>query len=571
MLKACTQRRAMRRWKVASTVLLLLALLMLLYAPPAEAQGGVLTEGVPSVGALSPEAPGAFYTFVAAPGALVTIQAVGLTDGMAPSLTLLSPLQQPLASSSADPLGLGGTVRLTYLIRDTGPHFVLVGGTPGSYMVRYGSLAPGAITPLTPGVPTPGQIAQGITLAYSFTADPIQPLNLTISSPDPNLPFAARLLGESGQQLATWAGPSSAVRGVIIPEGAGTYYVMVSSSVAAPGGLLTVQIAAAGVASSPPIVAPPVVQPPPVQPPPAQPPVVQPPPAGICVAYAQQANTVVNIRSGPGTNYAIAAQIPAGGTFQITGRDFTGQWYAGTLPGGAIGWVSSTVVALTGSCSQLALIGASPAGPAITATPTLPGPLLATATYTPTATPPGALPPPPPTATPPGALPPPPTATPPGALPPPPTATYTPTYTPPPPTPTYTPTYTPPPPTATQAAAFPPSPTQYLFEISRDYRVGDTVTFSETLPSPGWHLVRVRVPGLSNQPGNLSSREFTIVVQCFSDTLRWGSGGTNGATPNTCNQAITRRFTFDSNTVSLSIRLEGGPGVTYTLIATRIS
>ena len=136
MTSVRVERRVIRRRAVVIAALLVFALLMLPHAPPAQAQGGVLMEGVPAVGALSPESPGAFYTFISTPGALVTIQAVGLTDGMNPSLTLLSPLQQPVASSSADPLGLGNDARLTYLIRDAGPHFVLLAGTPGNYMVR---------------------------------------------------------------------------------------------------------------------------------------------------------------------------------------------------------------------------------------------------------------------------------------------------------------------------------------------------------------------------------------------------------------------------------------------------
>jgi hypothetical protein len=56
------------------------------------------------------------------------------------------------------------------------------------------------------------------------------------------------------------------------------------------------------------------------------------------------ASTGVNIRSGPGTNYSILGQLSAGQSLPVSGQNDSATWWQVTLPDGAFGWVSASVV-----------------------------------------------------------------------------------------------------------------------------------------------------------------------------------------------------------------------------------
>lgn len=116
-------------------------------------------------------------------------------------------------------------------------------------------------------------------------------------------------------------------------------------------------------------------------------------------------------------------------------------------------------------------------------------------------------------------------------------------------------------PTAT-TAVFPENPTQFSFTLSRD---GANQTFSRTIDSPGWHLVRVNVDGLSNQGGANASREFTFLITYNADNLRWGTN--RNIQNNACNTSVRQFFTVDSNLLTLYLRVESGSSVTYTIFA----
>ena len=50
----------------------------------------------------------------------------------------------------------------------------------------------------------------------------------------------------------------------------------------------------------------------------------------------------LNVRRGPGTNYAVMTALPGGTTLAITGVDRSGYWWRVTLPNGQEGWVSAS-------------------------------------------------------------------------------------------------------------------------------------------------------------------------------------------------------------------------------------
>ena len=517
--------------------LLLIGLMTLSGVSLAFAQDSLLNfESDRRFGEISDTQPIAFYAFNGGAGDLVVAQVIGLAPGMTPTVALNSPSGRQVTFIQGA-AGQTGSTTLSHTLTEPGLYTLQVSmlpGTPrGSFVLAFNGYNALQFVDLPPSGVALNLIANSAPSLFRFvpSADSAVTLNLAGEN------FIAEVYGDEGEYAGTVANPPLQNTNLTLPGG-GLISVLIFA-----GGVDGAVFVSYGTGTGPTGPSAPPQPQPQIQP--TQPPVVPPvateevsAPTGSCTVTG----TGVNVRSGPGTNFNIVATLNGSASVIAVAP---GNWYQILAPSG---YISGTVVGLSGDCSSLP--SANIEGPS--------APLVVTSTPVTDPVGPTNTPPVGPTNTPPVG----PTNTPPVG----------PTNTPPPP-PTLTPTYTPPPPTATptEVAVFPASPTQFLFEISRDYQVGDTVTFSQNLSSPGWHLVRVRVPGLSNQPGNLSSREFTMVLSCVSDTLRWGSGGTLGATPNTCNQAHTHRFTFDNNTSNLSIKLEGGPGVTYTIIATRIS
>ncbi|MFQ3566444.1 MAG: SH3 domain-containing protein [Aggregatilineales bacterium] len=86
------------------------------------------------------------------------------------------------------------------------------------------------------------------------------------------------------------------------------------------------------------------------------------PPTGVCVASSAG---VANIRSGPGTNFAIVGTLNPGQTISLTGTTVLG-WYRVERPG-LVGFMSASVINLSGNCANLPLVGDQPL---ITLTPT---------------------------------------------------------------------------------------------------------------------------------------------------------------------------------------------------------
>jgi Tol biopolymer transport system component/uncharacterized protein YraI len=88
--------------------------------------------------------------------------------------------------------------------------------------------------------------------------------------------------------------------------------------------------------------------------------------ATASAAEAPQAvvNTVrLNFRQGPGTGYAVIDVLEAGDGGTITGKNAAGSWYQVSLSDGRTGWVSSSLVMLTGDASSVPVV-AAPAAPA---------------------------------------------------------------------------------------------------------------------------------------------------------------------------------------------------------------
>ncbi len=80
-------------------------------------------------------------------------------------------------------------------------------------------------------------------------------------------------------------------------------------------------------------------------------------------------DSAMNVRGGPGTNYAVVGALNAGDVARITGKNATGDWWQISFAGGTTGWVYSPLVTTSGDTSAVA-VAQAPAPPPTTIAPT---------------------------------------------------------------------------------------------------------------------------------------------------------------------------------------------------------
>ena len=74
------------------------------------------------------------------------------------------------------------------------------------------------------------------------------------------------------------------------------------------------------------------------------------------------ANQSVNVRRGPGTNYAIVGSLDAGQSFDVIGKNPAGDWYQFSFQG-QTAWVNSGFVGISGDSSKVLVAQNIPAPP----------------------------------------------------------------------------------------------------------------------------------------------------------------------------------------------------------------
>jgi len=98
-------------------------------------------------------------------------------------------------------------------------------------------------------------------------------------------------------------------------------------------------------------------------------PIVQPTAIPTTPQASPAGNADVNVRTGDGTNFPLVAPLRVGQSAEVIGVSARGTgWFQIRLPNGSVGWVSSSVVTVTGDTSTLPRVN-PPAPPAPTATP----------------------------------------------------------------------------------------------------------------------------------------------------------------------------------------------------------
>lgn len=548
------------------------------------AQGGPLAYGQNVTGSLSAEAPFAFYTFNGAANDFVEIQAIGISPGMQPNISLLSAAQDQLATNAGDPYGLGdGTdARITYRLPAAGTYFALVSnttGTPGEYLFRLRGSAASAATAAGAGS-TAVNVAPGTPMQiFSFNAVPGAVLMAVLTTDMPGFSYAAQVRNAQGQVVAILTGDAAQGVTFTVPAGSGSYEVAVTSLTPGVGGVVTLSLGqTTDQASSPPLI------------PTASTSTIlttatpdsgkTTAPTDFCTATG--GNSGVNLRSGPGTTYNPVGQLLPGASLPVTGRSIDGVWYTVNY-NQQTAWLFGGVVVFTGNCGSLPVIQASQVGIVTatssqsgsvfnTATPTSQtGQIISTATATATTqagqvistatattaqnTQPTA------TYTPTTQVQTQPTAT----------YTYTPSYT---PTPTYTPSYTPTTPPAAQVA-----PEDARFNNPLNIPLDNTASVLDFVSYSGGDTedrVRWDITGM-NPNVAITGGQARLVIQttCFGEGTEHIQFFTGGQTYSCGQTIVDREVTNDSRTGSVVITAVGGSG-TYvqwvlTGTATRIN
>lgn len=517
---------------------LFLLLLLIVVVPATAAQGvAVLTYGSSAAGTLSSEAPLNLYTFSGNTGDLVTARVFGLEPGMAPTASLLGPNQQVLAGSALEQLTSGNSVVLSRILPSAGVYTLLVGGSPGGYLVSLSGSAVTAPTPLALPANTPVTLsADGSSQVFSIGNSSPNAIAIAVANSAVQGAFSLAVYNAAGQSLAHFDGAVSDIC-VSIPGGSGN---LTAALAGANGGQplgVTLSVVDGGCAgltvtqSSPPQPAQPTQVPPPATTPEVS------NPQAACTASSGGA---VNVRSGPGTEYGVLTTLQAGVQAAVVGQSGTG-WVVIQI-NGVQGFVSQTVVGIFGSCAGLPII-AAPNQPPAAATAT---PLQQQA----------------PTVTPPQQQAPTATLQQQQQLP---TATLTngqgvqPTATTQqqsPPTVTATASYTP---TATQAAVVAPADSNYAMQVPLD----QTLSVTDFVSFPGGDtedVVGYGVTGLNNSvalPGGQAN--LTLSFSCFGTGTQFISFIVDGQT-RSCGQSYNRTVNADSNTGAVRVRATGGEG-----------
>jgi hypothetical protein len=370
---------------------------------------GILTNGAVIKGSITDQTKILVYSYIAAVGDLIDTHVMGTSPGMNPNLSLLSPTQQQLVTNDDDPFSTLDSTdsRISYLVQTPGVYSFLVSGTNGDFMLRFTVRKVGNGTPLKLNTPLEVNLQAANINAYSFAADPANPQNLSIASTSAGFAFSAQIYDPAGQLVAVLGSPSILSGSVIIgPAGRntpakGNYQVFISPLLPNTQGTVSILIGAAQpINEAPestngkpsPTTPPPTVTPSPIPPTNTPTPIVTPTqtpipinplaPAGVC--SGTPLSKVVNVRSGPGTNYPVIGPLQPGVFLVLHGRSEDGQWYVNTDDANKQLWVALQVISLSGPCDKVPVVPAPPIPPTSTFTPS-PTPQVFAVTATPTA------------------------------------------------------------------------------------------------------------------------------------------------------------------------------------------
>lgn len=371
-----------------SSVAVVLLVLSSGNAPPVRSQGEEatpITIGENKIGEVTgaDQAP-SYVVTVLAPQSLV-IQVLAVTQGFAPSLRVFDP-SGVVIRAVANPR-FEATVRVESLEVGAGLYRIEVqsaNGQAGQFVigVQAGAALPPPLA-LSLGQTVTGEARSEAQLQrYSFTGAEAEALLLYVNSV---LPGAAPLVFlKDADTLETLAFTSARLAGVgyRVPAGLFRYLVEVVHSGSPVAEAYTVcleyedgsgpRCGVSTVVAATPVPTPTAAA---FVPPPTFTPQPLPtlPPTGPCVV-ASLSGGAVNVRSGPGTEYAALSQLSGSALAAVIGRLPDGSWFQVDV-NGVVGWIAASVIRVGGQCGGV---------PAVvpTAVPTATQPWTATPTPT---------------------------------------------------------------------------------------------------------------------------------------------------------------------------------------------
>jgi hypothetical protein len=237
-----------RRARVLVPLLLVLIALALPVAQTSQAQtGGTVSYGSIVFGALSETTPTLTYSFAGSAGDLVTVDVIGLSGGLNPSVTLLDPNQQAIVVNDTDACYTSAQdAHFSRFLRQNGTHAIVVGsadGSTGDFMLRLQGRPPVVASVLQYDQPVTVNIPQNPTPQYfSFDVKDC-PTTLTVLNPGPGqpftFPFVVRVRNQEGESIALLRGGEAIEDRVTLAPNSGHYQVDVLSDDPTVAGLIT--------------------------------------------------------------------------------------------------------------------------------------------------------------------------------------------------------------------------------------------------------------------------------------------------------------------------------------------
>lgn len=330
---------------------------------PSPATGG----GTTLRGTINDQTKTVNYSYSATAGDILSAHVIGLTEGMIPTLKLLSPTQESLADSTNDVFSASDDpdTRLSYVLIKAGTYTLQVGGTNGDFVLHFSVRQANPKGALVVGAATTVDTSPGVVQVYTFAPDPNNDLTLSITSTTSDFAFAAQVYAPTGGLVASLGGPqfpsAQLVFGPVAANGSsGVYEVSVAALSADKQGSVTLLLSPGGTAASAtPGVGPtstPAGSGTPQATPAATSAGTSSAPTDVCTA-SPNSKASVNERSGPGPFYPIIRSLLPGSFLIINGRNANGTWYVSIL-GNKQAWVFGGVVTLSGPCNALRVIQA---------------------------------------------------------------------------------------------------------------------------------------------------------------------------------------------------------------------
>lgn len=233
--------------RLSARLLLALLFAALVSAAPAAAQVEELEYGASVVGTLEAGGTPAQYTLMGAEGDLVTLQVIGITPELHPSLLLISPGQTQVITASLDSLNpQSSTATLAYRLSETGMYLILIGSrdqTSGDFVLTVQRRSIEQAAALSPGILAQVDIQPGAQpRVFIFELAPTAPTVLTITNETPDFSFAAEVRDHLGQVVSRLDRVVQSTRLEFAPGDDLLYQLTIAAASADMGGTITLSL-----------------------------------------------------------------------------------------------------------------------------------------------------------------------------------------------------------------------------------------------------------------------------------------------------------------------------------------